>query len=129
MKLYSIIIILWSLLYYNHIVKYPPSKSVVILCLCFSTYLCIIYKIPLCYTFLSIVIHMIPLYLIDYESIHKKENTNILFYNMIIFMIYISYLSYFKIHIIDEYKQLSLFFSKNPSIEEGINKLVNIQLF
>ena len=69
------------------------------------------------------------LYLIDYESIHKKENTNILFYNMIIFMIYISYLSYFKIHIIDEYKQLSLFFSKNPSIEEGINKLVNIQLF
>ena len=116
---YSFIIIIWSFLYYLNHVTYPPLKSIVILSILLSTFLCIQYNIPFCYLFLSIILHIIPLLIIDYEKLKiKKKNNEILFINIIVFFIYLFYLFIRKINIIQDYKNFSIFVSKNPSIEE-----------
>ena len=116
---YSGWIIIWSILYYFRLVQYPPLRFVIVSALAFSMFLKIKYQIPLCYTILSTVLHLIPLFLVD----DKKDDMTI-YINIIAFCSYVIFMNLFNINILDNYKKTAIQLEKNPTIEYVIKNIL-----
>ena len=107
---YSLWIIIWSILYYYKIIKYPPLYCTVIMCLMFSFYL-LFTDMKLIHIIGSLICHLIPLFLIDYKKIkttHKMININIL-----ITILYVIFMSYNDLSIVKYYSKIIDYLSQD----------------
>ena len=120
---YSLWIIIWSILYYYKIVKYPPLYCTVIMCLMFSFYL-LFTDMKIIYIFGSVICHLIPLFLIDYKKIkttHKMINITFL-----VTLIYIIFMSSNNLYIVNYYSKLIDYLSyENVTIYTSLFKKFN----
>jgi hypothetical protein len=110
---YSSWLLFWSILYRFKWVKYPPLVIVLLFALLFSSYLLIKYKAPLCYLILSILLHILPILLID-----DKRDYITVSINIVMFLFYLIIVGYIlNINILEMYHKDVLKVQKNPSIE------------
>ncbi len=120
---YSLWIIIWSILYYYKIVKYPPLYCTVIMCLMFSFYL-LFTDMKIIYIFGSVICHLIPLFLINYKKIkttHKMINITFL-----VTLIYIIFMSSNNLYIVNYYSKLIDYLSyENVTIYTSLFKKFN----
>jgi len=111
--------VIWTIFYYFKLVTIPPLRIAIMSTLLFSSFLLIHYKVPLCYIILSGIIHSLPLAVLPNRKDYETSKRNIL-----VFVIYLLYAIHNKVIIIKDYEQFALFFQKNPSIEQSIQKIL-----
>ena len=101
---FSFWILVWVFLYYFKFVSYPPSLYFVCICILFTFYLILFRKIHPIFIILNIVYHFLPLLIIEYKKI--KMTRKQVFINIIVFLLYILFIYYNDINIIDYYDNI-----------------------
>ena len=97
---YSFWLFIWSILYYNKIIKYQPLYEILIFALVFSISSMIYFNIHNINIYiLQFIFHFIPIILVN--NYNHKYNT--IFINIFVLSAHIIFMNYNNINIIDYY--------------------------